>query len=392
MSPQNKKNRIAAAITGTLLVTSMGMGFASPAFAAPEPDSAGTEAITSGQANALKAQKAQIIEFEKLINDYRKSQGVAPLTFNSGAATDAVDWSKTQAGLGTLQHQTPDDRWQPFNGLWNNWGENVAYNYTPGVEGAKEMFQQWKDSPGHRANMLNPKFTTYGIGFHADSKTGRTYGTTVFYSAWDGTRLPDTYTSAPDYFAGKPALPTDGSNPKPVPAGPFKDVPVNSSFHTHIKWLKDNKITTGYTDGTYGVNKKITRGEVASFLYRISGDKHNVTGKTKFKDLNSKSAHYTAIEWMTANGYTNGYTDGTFRPNQEVTRAELASFTYRASEEDFTAPKVSPFRDVKTNSSHYESIAWLRAAGNVTGYVDGSFKPGRDITRGETAKMLYALK
>lgn len=390
MTQQTRRGRLATIAAGTLLAASVALGSTGPALAAPEQ--AGVEVISNSEAAALKAQQAKIVEFEKAINAFRQANGVQPLTFNVGAAADAWDWSKTQARAGGLSHQQDHQRYKPLEGLWGAWGENVAFSSS---HSAQAMFTQWKNSPGHRANMLNPAFTTYGIGFSIDGN-GHMYGTTVFYAPQTSKEhLPYTYASASAYFAGQAALPVDGQpsapTPAPTPSGPFTDVNTDDSFHEHIQWMKESGVTTGYSDGSYRPGQDITRAEAATFLYRISGDHHAVAGSSRFDDTASGSPHATAIDWMAENGYSLGYADGTFRPDQEVTRAELASFIYRASGEDHTAPEDSPFRDVSPSSPHFEAISWLHVQGGADGYTDQTFRPGQDISRGETAKMLHTL-
>ncbi|MGW9550437.1 CAP and S-layer homology domain-containing protein [Citricoccus zhacaiensis] len=387
MSVQNDSKRLAAVAAGAFLAAGMSLGSVAPALAVEAPTQSAAASVTSAEAAALKQQKLKIIEFHRLVNQFRQSNGVAPMTFNVGAAADAYDWSRTQAQDGQLKHQQPHQRYQPLEGLWGAWGENVAYSSS---QSTAEMFTQWKNSPGHRANMLSERFDTYGVAFFTDSH-GRMYGTTVFYGTGSGlTHLPYTYASPTAYFNGQAALPTDGSTPQP--AGPFSDVSANHTFLTPITWMKEEGVTTGYADGSFRPGQAITRGEAASFLYRISGDQASNNGGRQFTDVDPTTSHYQAIRWMAKNHYSLGYGDQTFRPNQQVTRAELASFVFRASEENHTATETSPFGDVSESSSHYLAISWLRAQGGTSGYADGTFRPGRDVTRGETAKMLYVLK
>lgn len=386
MSVPSKSRRLPAAAVAVLAAT-LTLGAVAPAAAvAPTAavdatGAAGVESISDRNASGLKAHRAKIEEFHRLINAFRTGRGLPALTFNARAAADAYDWSWTMAKAGTIWHQDgPDD----FADSWGVWGENVAY----GGATAAGMFAQWKNSPPHRANMLDRDFDTYGIGFYVD-RNGTMYGTTVFYGIGDGSKnLPDSYTRPADYFTGKPALPVSGVQPKP---GPFTDVPRDHTFYAPIQWMKAEGLTNGYSDGSFGVKRPITRGESASFLYRISGETHTPSGTAPFSDIRD-SSHAVAIDWMEENGYSQGYADGTYRPNQEVTRGELASLVYRSSGADHTAPTKPFFKDVKTTSPHYEAIDWLRGAAGISGYADGTFRPGRDITRGESAKMLYALR
>jgi hypothetical protein len=177
----------------------------------------------------------------------------------------------------------------------------------------------------------------------------------------------------------------------------FTDAPPTGSFYTAITWMACEGLTSGYADGSFGKNQRITRGETASFLYRLSGDKHRATTTQRFSDVPVGSTHSIAISWMQAQGLSNGYTDGTFGRNKPISRGELASFLYRyakASGISYRAPARSPYSDMTGDQKryYYAPAAWMKSTGLIGGYTDGSFRPDRMVTRGETAKFMYALE
>jgi hypothetical protein len=174
----------------------------------------------------------------------------------------------------------------------------------------------------------------------------------------------------------------------------FTDAPPTGSFYTAITWMACKGLTNGYADGSFGKVKEITRGEVASFLYRLSGDRHNAGITKDFKDVKTSSSHFTAISWMKAEGLTNGYADGSFGISKPITRGELAAFMLRSSGVSYQAPARSPYSDMTDEQSrfYFGPAAWMKSTGMITGYADGSFRPHRMVTRGETAKFMYALE
>lgn len=173
----------------------------------------------------------------------------------------------------------------------------------------------------------------------------------------------------------------------------FTDVSPSDTFYNAVTWMACKGITNGYVNGSYGRNKSITRGEVASFLYRYSREQHSPGTTRDFKDVKPGSSHFAAISWMKAKGYTNGYTDGSYGLNKAISRGELAAFMYRfAGEDSYKAPTKSPFKDMTTKTSFYEPITWLKATGVIKGYVDNTFKPRRAVTRGESSQYFYALE
>ncbi|XKH52033.1 S-layer homology domain-containing protein [Citricoccus nitrophenolicus] len=190
----------------------------------------------------------------------------------------------------------------------------------------------------------------------------------------------------------EPTDPTDPEQPEvpEVPEVPedFSDNVPGTVYYTPVRWLQLEGITTGYTDGTFRKYDEISRGESVAFLYRYLKPEDAGT-REELTDVNEDSSFFEAIAWADAAGVTTGYADGTFRSGQDVTRAEIVTFLYRASGEDFKAPAVSPFPDVNGAGSHYEAIAWASSQGIVNGYRDGNYRPQDQITRAEVAKVLH---
>ncbi len=179
---------------------------------------------------------------------------------------------------------------------------------------------------------------------------------------------------------------------KACSAPDFTDVQPGTTFYTAITWLRCEAISTGYSDGSYRTGQAITRGEAAQLLYRYSGDTHAAGTQRDFSDVPAGASAFTAVSWMKAKGYTTGYADGTFGVDRPITRGELAAFLYRMSGEKASAPATSPFTDLDARDTFYAPATWFKATGLIAGYADGSFRPDQDVTRGETAKFLYAVE
>ncbi|MGM7669459.1 S-layer homology domain-containing protein [Microbacterium sp. A93] len=190
----------------------------------------------------------------------------------------------------------------------------------------------------------------------------------------------------------EPTDPTDPTDPEipEVPEVPedFSDNVPGTVYYAPVRWLQLEGITTGYTDGTFRKGEEISRGESVAFLHRYLKPENAAT-QEDLSDVHEDSNFFEAIAWADGAGVTTGYADGTFRAGQDVTRAEFVTFLYRASGEDFTAPAGSPFPDVNTASTHYEAIAWASSRGIVNGYRDGDYRPQDQITRAEVAKVLH---
>ncbi|WP_245952382.1 5'-nucleotidase C-terminal domain-containing protein [Citricoccus muralis] len=179
----------------------------------------------------------------------------------------------------------------------------------------------------------------------------------------------------------------------------FTDNQPGSVYYAPVRWMQAADVTTGYTDGTYRKAAEITRGESVAFLQRyLAPDYTTDPAEAVFPDVPAGAPHFTPIAWAAddsdgANGagpVSEGYADGTFRPGQDVTRAEFVTFLYRAADpEGFTAPEVSVFPDVPSSGSYYEAISWAAAEGLVNGYHGGEYRPYDPISRGEVAKVMH---
>lgn len=211
----------------------------------------------------------------------------------------------------------------------------------------------------------------------------------------DGPSKDTTETGTPSKDA--PAAPSfDGTQDRA--AAPcvqdFSDVAPGDAFYDAVTWMACNGMTNGYADGSFGRNRKITRGEAASFLFRYSGEAHSPGTAIDFWDVPTSSAHFTAISWMRERGLTNGYSDDSFGLTRNISRGELASFLFRLKgDPDFRAPATPPFADLQDPSqSHYRAISWLKDTGVINGYADGTFRPLRAVSRGETGQYFYAVE
>ncbi|WP_172844387.1 cadherin-like beta sandwich domain-containing protein [Tumebacillus algifaecis] len=158
---------------------------------------------------------------------------------------------------------------------------------------------------------------------------------------------------------------------------------VKTNLTLEAKVLEEGTIEpyiNGYPDGTFKPNKGITRGELAVVLLKVLKIKA-VTATVAYSDVDNNSWSAQAIAEITKRGLMVGYPDGTFRPNQEVSRAEIAIVLGKVKQ--LTAEKGSAsFHDI---NGHWAKDAILLAAnaGLISGYADGSYRPAQALTRAE---------
>ena len=137
--------------------------------------------------------------------------------------------------------------------------------------------------------------------------------------------------------------------------------------------------------------QSVNRDQMAAFLYRMAGSpQYTPPTKSPFKDVPTNHVFYKEIAWMSEQGITKGWPDGTFRPTQQINRDQMAAFFYRmAGSPAYTAPKASPFKDVPTNHVFYKEIAWMNSQGIAKGWPDGTFRPYQPVKRDQMAAFLY---
>ena len=197
----------------------------------------------------------------------------------------------------------------------------------------------------------------------------------------------------------KPSPRPTPEKPKPQPPAPeppkpaqrFKDVYPTDQFYTEIEWLASTGITTGWPDNTYRPQNNIERGAMAAFFYRMAGSPRVMMPyRSPFKDVDASYPFYKEIVWMYQQGITTGYPDGTFRPNDSVSREAMAAFFYRqARDYRFYAPRHTSFVDVNGDNLFYTEISWLADRGISRGWDDRTYRPGQAITRDAMAAFLY---
>jgi len=146
----------------------------------------------------------------------------------------------------------------------------------------------------------------------------------------------------------------------------------------------------GYPDGTVRPEGNITRAEVATIFFRMMTEEtREIFWETEneFSDVNSDDWYNNAISTLANAGIINGYPDGTYRPNNYITRAEFTKIA--AGFFDSVSYTVkNPFVDVKSDEWYYSYVVNAFGAGLITGYPEGDFKPDAYITRAESMAVV----
>jgi hypothetical protein len=338
------------------------------------------------------------LAFLQLINQYRQGQGLSKLVL-SDAISDATDKHSSDMGkYGFFDHgslrsdffpvgATPWDRMR-LSGYdyYTNLGENIA----AGQSTAQAVFNAWKASPTHDANMVNPSYRVIGIGLVTGGPYSY-YWTTDFGGYVDETAHP---------AGSPPPSSTTTTAPTPQPTSRFSDVPDSHPYYAQIGDLAQRAIVSGFPTGVFQPESPVTRQQFAKMIVKSLGWSMAASYEQPFADVgygmdpNDPLYPDQYVAALAASGITEGTGSGQrlFEPYANITRAQVITMIARAAGlADPPAGYAPPF-DV-FDPTHYEFARMAAYAGLLEGIAgmgpDYSFL--QPAGRGEVSAMLYNL-
>ena len=168
----------------------------------------------------------------------------------------------------------------------------------------------------------------------------------------------------------------------------FHDVSRFDYFYDAVKWAAENGIASGTGRYTFSPNAVCTRAQTVTFLWRAAGSPMPRYRTCAFTDVDSRDYYYNAVLWAVEQGITTGLTATTFGPDVTVSRGQVATFLYRAA--SASKPNTfNPFTDVKTTAYNYDAILWAYDNRITTGTSDTTFSPDASCTRAQIVTFLY---
>jgi uncharacterized protein YkwD len=340
--------------------------------------------LTASPAEAAPGERA-VAEYEMIedINADRRSRGLGALRYDRDLRNLARDWSATMSSQG-LSHRP--SFWNHYPSGWRSAGENIG---TSSMRGSLSDTTAWMHdylmgSSGHRANILKGDFTHVGVGIHVDGDTA--WYTINFLGDPDRAAKepepgPGEYTSGDTGVATEPAPDTLGD----YEVTGFYDVPAVGAHTDAIVRMADDGVISGYADGTFRPGSSLTRAQLASLLVRHL-DLEAAGAIPSFADVAGDNPHGEAIAIAASHDLVSGYEDGTFRPSSPLNRAQTAGILVRA----FDVPEAggADFSDVDADHTHADAIASAAEHGLMSGYGNGTFGPDDRLTRGQIATIL----
>lgn len=181
----------------------------------------------------------------------------------------------------------------------------------------------------------------------------------------------------------KPSKPDTKPTPGTKPNDPTQTGIAN--------WLRTDKHTTsmtGYGNGLFGPEDKVTRAQVAQIFYRLLKD-NNVKITVNFTDVPDDAWYATAVNTLGSLGIVGGIGDGRFDPDRPITRAEFCVIATRFAKVVSTVE--NPFSDINAQDWYYTAVTTATSYDWVTGMGDGTFRPYDVITRAQAATIINRM-
>ncbi len=279
--------------------------------------------------------------------------------------------------------KTPD---KPGDGIPDKYQVTVYYRAVNGTVSMPSTVVTKKDTNGNPAENGTAKLAEAHIptatpiaGYVAAGNLWTPVTPDVGLPVVDGQTFTANYVYIPPYIP-----PTDPGTDIDDEDVPLADLPGLNTVD-HYAYI------AGYEDGTVRPNNNITRAEVATIFFRLFTDEYRETywsTNNPFSDVAYTAWYNNAVSTTANAGIIAGYPDGTFLPNNYITRAEFATIAARFLSGEYVGPDL--FTDI---SGHWAAEYINRAAnaGWINGYPDGSFRPNAYITRAEAMTLVNSM-
>lgn len=178
------------------------------------------------------------------------------------------------------------------------------------------------------------------------------------------------------------------------PDFPFADVAKGSWYYEGVRYAYENGLMSGTGEGTFSPDLPTGRGMLVTILYRLAGSP--AAGSASFTDVAKGQWYADGVAWASANGVVSGYPDGSFRPNDTITREQMAAILYQYAriqgKLDDSRADLSIFSDLDSLSAYAkEPMSWAVAQGLFSGVSADTLAPGGSTTRAQAAVILTAF-
>jgi hypothetical protein len=169
----------------------------------------------------------------------------------------------------------------------------------------------------------------------------------------------------------------------------FSDVRPRDYYYEAVRYLYCAGVISGYSDGTFRPYNLTTRGQLCKIVTLAEGWTLYTPPTPTFSDVPPTDPFFPYIETAYQQGVISGYSDGTFRPQNNVTRGQLCKIVVLAEQWPLYTPPNPSFTDVPPQHTFYAHIETTYNRAIISGYADGTFRPGNNATRGQISKIVH---
>ena len=189
--------------------------------------------------------------------------------------------------------------------------------------------------------------------------------------------------------SGGSSKPSSGTSKDDKVEIDFVDVKDSAYYAKAVQWAVENGITSGTSATTFSPDQVCTRAQIVTFLWRAAGSPAPVSGQTPFEDVHADAYYYKAVQWAVENGITSGTSATTFAPDQVCTRAQIATFLWRAQNASKAENEEMVFTDVSVSAYYYNAVLWAVENGITNGTSATTFSPDQACTRAQCVTFLW---
>ena len=169
----------------------------------------------------------------------------------------------------------------------------------------------------------------------------------------------------------------------------FSDVHPGDYFYTAVQYLACHGVISGYADGTFRPYNNTTRGQLTKIVVLAEGWQVDCPQNGHFTDVPPTDPFYCYVETAYGHAIISGYADGTFRPGNNVTRTQLCKIIVLAEGWANDCPLPGHFLDVPPTDPFFCYVETAYNHNIISGYSDGTFRPSNNATRGHISKIVY---
>ena len=168
----------------------------------------------------------------------------------------------------------------------------------------------------------------------------------------------------------------------------FTDVHAEDYYYDAVLWAAQEGVTGGTSDTLFAPNAGCTRAQAATFLWRAAGSLEPKSADLPFTDVPADAYYAKAVAWAVENGVAKGVSETAFAPDASCTRAQIVTFLWRAQKSP-TTDGANPFTDVSADAYYAQAVAWAVENDVAKGVSETAFAPNENCTRAQIVTLIY---